>query len=94
MTASFNACKAPDLKNNSVGVGKGMPVASLNGDPVIRTRDDVPALPAADIFFFFQYVRFGFFFNRGDWQSIILIFSRYAKPKIKNNTLIRYTIKT
>ena len=80
MTAAFNAFKAPDLKNNSVGVGKCMPVSSLNGDPVVGTRDDVPALPAADIFFFFQHVLFGFFFNRGGWQSIILIFRRYAKP--------------
>ena len=88
MPASFNGFKAPDLKNNSVGVGKGMPMGSLNDDPVVGTRDNVTALPAPDVFFFFQYVRFGFIFNQAGRYSIVLIFRWNTKPKRKRR--IRY----
>lgn len=79
MSASFNGGKTSDFKNNAMRIGKRMLVGSLDAYAVIRTREDVSALTAADIFLLLQCFLFGFVFNRTYRHVVVLIFRRNTK---------------
>jgi len=41
--------KTSDLKDDAVGVGKGVPVGALHGDPLFRFGNPLAAMPAQDL---------------------------------------------
>lgn len=89
MTAPFDSSKTPDLKNNSMGIGKGVPVRPLDGDALSRMCYDIKALTAADIRFGVQYVRFSLVFNKTFDHFNVLFFRRNTK-KIRQGQTRRY----
>ena len=50
----FALLKHPISKNNTMGIGKGMPVRSLHRNPFGRFGDRLTALAAKYIFLFFR----------------------------------------
>jgi len=89
MTAPLNGTEAPDLKNNSVGVGKRMLVRPLDVDTVLRTRDNASALTAADIRLLLQHLLLGFLFDQPHGHLMVFFFRRNTKQiggnRIKRN---------
>jgi len=51
VSASDDASKATDIKDDPMRIGEGVPVGPLDGKSVIRPGDCLPALPAQDVFF-------------------------------------------
>ncbi len=89
ITAPFDSSKTPDLKNNSMGVGKGMLVRALDGDPFGRMRYDIKALTATDKGFGIQFVLFSLVFNKTFDHFNVLFFWRNTK-KIRQRQIRRY----
>jgi len=83
MTASLNGSKTPYLKNNPVGVGKGVLMRPLDYYPLSRTRYDVMALTAKDIFLFIRLFLFGFILNKTVRHFIALFFMRQAEKAVR-----------
>ena len=86
MTASFNCGETSDFKNDAVRIGKSMLVGPLDADAVLRSREDVSALTAADIFLLLQYFLFGFVFNHTYRHLIVLIF-RWNTKQIRESRI-------
>ncbi len=86
MATSFNAGETSDFKNDAMRIGKSMLVGPLDADAVIRTREDVSALTAADIFLLLQYFLVGFVFNHTYWHLIVLIF-RWNTKQIRESRM-------
>lgn len=53
IAASWCCPETADLKNNAIGVAKGVLMHALHVNPLPRAGDAMPALRAADRFFFF-----------------------------------------
>jgi len=53
IAASWCCSETADLKNNAIGVAKGVLMHALHVNPLTRAGDAMPALRAADRFFFF-----------------------------------------
>jgi hypothetical protein len=86
MAASLDSGKTSDFKDNAMRIGKRMLVGPLDTDAVLRTREDVSALTAADILLLFQYFRFGFIFHHTYRHLVILIF-RWNTKQIRESRI-------
>ena len=79
MAASLSGSKTPNFKNYSMGVGKSVPVRSLDFYALGRTRYPVAALAAKDVFLPVRFFILGFILNKAVKHFIALFFRRHPK---------------
>ena len=73
MAASLNGSKTPYFKNNSVRVGKSVPVRPLHFYALGRTRYYVMALATKDVFLLIRF--FLLFFQASQFGQLSLLLS-------------------
>jgi hypothetical protein len=79
MAAAFHRFETPDLKDNTVRVGKSMPMRSLHRHTIGRSSDGLMALTAEYVFLFLGLLFLSFFFNNCRGFLIAPFFRRLAK---------------
>jgi hypothetical protein len=79
MAASFDGSETSNFKNDSMGIGKSVPVRSLDFYALGRTRYSVTALAAKDVFLSVQCFILGFILNKAVQHFIALFIRRHPK---------------